>query len=170
MAQFNMPAIVYLNTGWIEQSESSRKASQPDLGHYPDEKFLIWNEVLQLFNQQWEIGSHGVDHIDLTQHAVDIIIAQLINSKRTLESYLQQECAHFAYTWGKHSKQLRTLVQNSGYRYAVAGNHIDINKNANIYALPRMNIESRYSLDDFIDIVTGKWDYLNILHKIRLLQ
>ncbi|MCX7121860.1 MAG: polysaccharide deacetylase family protein [Gammaproteobacteria bacterium] len=39
---------VYINTGWMGDCEKSRKNSHPNLGHYPDETFLIWDEVKSL--------------------------------------------------------------------------------------------------------------------------
>src|SRR3990167_10948241 len=167
LSHFNMPAIVYINTGWIGDSETSRKSSDPNAGHYFGESFLIWNEVLELAQQGWEIGSHGVDHLDLTKQSHDCVAAQLTRSKQMIESYLQHPCLHFAYTWGKHTKKLREMVAQSYYQYAVAGHHTVVSKKENSYALPRMNVEQRYSMEDFINIVQGNWDYLNVIHHWR---
>lgn len=162
----NMPAIAYLNTGWIADEENNRRCSEPQLGHYIGEKFLIWPEVVQLVNQSWEMGSHGVDHLDLNQQTQDIAHTQLADSKHAIETQLQRSCDHFAYTWGRHSKPLRDMVVKNNYHDAVAAHHKILNHD-NLFALPRMNIEKDYSLTDFIDIVTGKWDYLGVIHRIK---
>src|SRR3990167_3283991 len=49
--------MVYLNTGWIGEDEHHRKASVAELGHYPKEWFLTWQEVRDLKNRGWEVGS-----------------------------------------------------------------------------------------------------------------
>ena len=164
---FKMPAIVYLNTGWIDNVENQRRASDPSIGHYAGEQFLIWSEVSNLVRQGWDIGSHGVEHINLTQQNSQVINFQLAQSKDTIERRIQKPCLHFAYTWGKHSKPLRTLVNQAKYHYAVAAHHTAISERDNLFALPRMNIEKNYSMEDFIDIVMGKWDFMGFIHAVK---
>lgn len=161
----NATATVYINTGWM--SENERKFSHPDLGHYPGELFLTWDEVKKLEQSGWEIGSHGVDHIDLTKHSNDKIQSELICSKTAIEKKLQKNCNHFAYTFGKHSKKLQRYVAQVGYHYAAAGHHATVNKKNNNFALPRLNIQNDYSLEDFENIIIGKWDFLGIIQRIK---
>ena len=167
LSHFNIPAIVYINTGWIGYSETSRKSSDPNAGHYCGESFLLWDEVLELVQRGWEIGSHGVDHLDLTKQSQNCVVEQLTQSKQKIEYCLQQPCLHFAYTWGKHTKKLRVMVAKSHYQYGVAGHHTAVSWKENNYALPRMNVEQRYSMEDFINLVQGKWDYLNVIHHVK---
>lgn len=167
LSHFNMSAIVYINTGWISDNESLRKRSDPNLGHYSGESFLVWDELRELVKQGWEIGSHGVEHHDLTICSEESIMEQLQQSKQMIEFYLKKPCTHFAYTWGKHTKNVRDNVQENNYQYAVAAHHATLKESDNTYALPRMNIEQGYSMDDFINIVQGKWDYLNIIHGLK---
>lgn len=163
----NIPATVYVNTGWIGSIEDERKHSRPDLGHYLGEKFLIWPEVKTLEKNGWEIGSHGVNHIDLTQQNQTTINNELTHSKLTIENILQKKCLHFAYTFGKHSSTLRKAVSHAGYQYAVAGHHQALTQCVDLIALPRLNIEIGYSMHDFENIITGKWDFIGIIHKIK---
>lgn len=167
LEQFNFPAIVYLNTGWIASEENQRRASEPGLGHYIGEQFLTWKEVLSLVHQGWEIGSHGVDHLDLTQQNEQITNLQLSQSKDTIELKIQKPCLHFAYTWGKHSRSLKALVEQNKYQYAVAAHHAVISDRNDPFAIPRMNIEKDYSMSDFIDIVQGKWDFMRLIHALK---
>ena len=43
----------------------------------------------------------------------------------------------------------------------------NIGRYSDLFALPRMNIANEYSLDDFKQIVQGKWDYLGLIHKLK---
>lgn len=156
---------VYLNTGWIDRE--SRKASSAELGHYPGEYFLTWSEVSALDKAGWEIGSHGVEHIDLTKQSPDIIEKELRHSKVEIESQLKKPCEHFAYTFGRHAKHVRNQVTSVGYRYAVAAHHQSLSKNDDKMALPRLNVESGYSMDDFQNLVLGKWDFMGHIHRIK---
>ena len=167
LLSFNFPAIVYLNSGCISQYASTRTKSDPNQGHYADEFFLIWPEVLALSQQGFEFGSHGVDHVDLTCIDAPARLKQLHVSKQTLELQLQKPCIHFAYTWGKHLPELRLAVAKMEYSYAVAAHHRPLENTDHHYALPRMNIERDYSLQDFKNIVQGRWDYLGYIHRIK---
>lgn len=158
-------ATIYINTGWIGGCKKTRKISNPDLGHYPGEKFLTWDEVKALDQIGWEIGSHGVEHTDLTKESIEIITQELINSKNTIEDKLNKPCEHFAYTYGKHSKIVRKAVLQSKYRYAAAAHHTALRKKDSAMVLPRLNIENGYLIKDFQNIVMGEWDFLGIIHR-----
>lgn len=159
--------MLYVNTGWIGDSEKTRRLSDATLGHYPEESFLIWSEVNELHRQGWEIGSHGKNHYDFTQQAENIVKQELFDSKNEIETRLQQTCLHFSYPWGRHSPKLKTIVKETGYHYAVAGHHRSLDSAADALALPRINIAREYSLQDFKAIVKGKWDYLGLIHRVK---
>lgn len=159
--------LVYLNTGWIGQSKFDRKRSVAELGHYPDESFLIWPEVKDLHDAGWEIGSHGVNHYNFTMTEENITKQELSLSKESIEKYINTECLHFAYPWGIYSKDLIIALRNAGYKYAAAAMHAKLSQSSNLFALPRMNIEKNYSFEDFKNIVKGNWDFLGIIHKFR---
>lgn len=156
---------VYLNTGWIDQE--SRKASRPELGHYPGEHFLTWNEVKILDKAGWEIGSHGVEHIDLTKQQSDLIEKELRHSKDAIEYQLKKPCEHFAYTFGRHDGRMRNVARQVGYRYAAAAHHQPLSISDDKMALPRLNVELGYSIEDFQNIVLGKWDFMGHIHRIK---
>jgi len=161
----NAVATVYINTGWM--GDKAHKSSNPNLGHYPDEKFLTWDEVKKFSGYGWEIGSHGVDHIDLTKWPENIIYQEVVKSKVIIEDKLSKPCTHFAYTFGKHNRLLRENVKKAGYGYAAAAHHIQFSVKMNKLALPRLNIERDYSLEDFKNIIRGKWDFLGTIHRIK---
>lgn len=154
---------VFLNTGFV--GGSPRRTSEPRSGHYPEEEFLLWEEVEQLLADGWTIGSHGVTHLDFTRAHDDVVRAQLRQSKAVVEHNLSVPCNYFAYTWGRHSRHLRQLVAEAGYLNAFAGVHAAVGANCNRMALPRINVSQEYSVDDFKSIVRGDWDYLGWLQR-----
>ena len=158
---------VYINTGWIAENQYHRKQSVAQLGHYPDESFLTWYEIKNLFSAGWEIGSHGVNHYNFTQVSEKLMQQELSLSKMHIEKKLNINCTHFAYPWGRYSKNVKQFARLIGYQYAVAGYHASLHKHSDLFSLPRLNIAKEYSLNDFKNIIFGKWDYLGIIHKLK---
>lgn len=165
--ELEFTATVYLNTGWISVNESDRKLSDADLGHYKNESFLTWGEVNELRANGWEIGSHGVNHLEHGMLGKDQMQSELRESKEAIEQECQIECKYFAYTWGRHTEKLRQAVSDAKYESAVAAHHAPLSSKDNLYALPRINIDRNYSLEDFINIINGKWDFMRLIHKIK---
>jgi len=169
LLEYNVSATVYLNTGWISADLRTRKASRPDFGHYPGESFLTWDEVNTLYQLGWNIGSHGVDHIDLTKQPESIVRKELSRSKNDIEEKLRTPCRDFAYTWGKYNTFLENKVMKAGYRSAVSTLHSPFFSVENFFAIPRLNIASEYKLDDVIAVVAGHWDFIKAIQNGRKL-
>ena len=163
----NMKATVYVNTGWIAEKKEHHRASVASLGHYPEEYFLNWHEVSMLHQAGWEIGSHGVEHCNVAQLTPEDMHRELAHSKVAIEAHLKKPCVHFAYPWGRYSRRVKNMLNKIGYRYAAAAYHAPLAKTVDCLAIPRLNIDRAYRLQDFIDVLLGKWDYLRWIHRAR---
>lgn len=164
LQQYAASATVYLNTGQID--ENTRRSSDTALGHYPNEQFLTWPEVQALATAGWCIGSHGVEHLDLTAATTVVATAQLAQSKQEIAARTGRACQHFAYTWGRYNPALQQHVRAAGYLSAASGLHGPLKVDADLYALPRIDVRAEYELRDFVAAVSGQWDYLG--YKQRL--
>ena len=168
--ELNMKPCVFLNTFFINHQSSIE--SDPIKGHYPNEEFMIWEDVKKLSNEGWSIGSHGCNHYDLTMVNKDIINYELQESKKIIEYNLGNKCKYFSYTFGKYNKTLISMVKNNEYEYGFTGMHKSLSKGFDKFIVPRINIEKLYSINDFDSIIKGYWDYhswsiINLLKKIK---
>jgi peptidoglycan/xylan/chitin deacetylase (PgdA/CDA1 family) len=165
LEKYKFPATVYVNSGMIGEDE--HRASNADLGHYPQEEFLTWHEINELDRKGWTIGSHGVDHVDMTRLTAKEITRQLQDSKTQIEARLRKECRHFCYTWGNNNRLVRNLVDKAGYLSAVATIHGPLHPTSDRMALERIDVRRDYCLSDFIAIIQGDWDYLAVIQRMR---
>lgn len=159
-------ATVYVTAGWI--SGTGRKRSCAERGHYRDQWFMTWDDVRRLHAGGWTIGSHGVEHSDLTAASREEMRDELARSRGRIEAEVGAECRHFAYTWGRHSAEVRRAVAEAGYRSAAGGHHGALRPGFDRLAFARINVDSRWSLDDLAAVMRGDWDYLGWLQRGRL--
>lgn len=165
LRDLGLPATVYINTAWM--GEENRRNSEPKLGHYPGEQFMTWRDIELLTKQNWTIGSHGAEHLDLTTVDDARMAMELSSSKQMIEDRLGRECQHFAYTWGRYTKQVQQAVAGAHYKTAVSAVHGPVGNSSDPFALPRIDISKQYSLDDFQAVVRGDWDFLGGIQRAR---
>ena len=165
MRTLGLMGTVYINTGWI--GDRVTRASNPALGHYEGENFLHWSNVLQLARAGWTIGSHGVEHADLTAVDDARMDHELCASKADIESRVGASCKHFAFTWGHYSKREQIGARDAGYRTAASAIHGPLTGSDDMYALPRLDVANRYALRDFQAIVRGDWDFIGNIQRVR---
>lgn len=80
---------------------------------------LMTNEqILDAKRQGFEIGSHSMHHVilsDLTDFEANYTIRK---SKAEIESILEEPIHSFAYPYGKFDKKIKQIVSDSGYLFA----------------------------------------------------
>ncbi len=67
----------------------------------------------------WEIGSHGFDHLRLTEVDTEAAFKELAQSKLQLEKDFSQPICCFAYPFGSVNDELPHLAFKAGYTFAV---------------------------------------------------
>jgi peptidoglycan/xylan/chitin deacetylase (PgdA/CDA1 family) len=74
-------------------------------------KLLSPGEVKEIASLGHEIGSHTVTHIDMTHTPEDVMLKELIESKKFLSELLGYEVDSFAYPYGPHSDTAAVLAK-----------------------------------------------------------
>ena len=76
--------------------------------------FMDWKEVKQLYDEGHDIGSHGMNHRDLTKFSTKVVNSELANSKKCLEDH-GIDVTSFAYPFNKGSNDRNVIEILSRY-------------------------------------------------------
>jgi len=111
-------------------------------------EYLTRDQILALQDAGNEIGSHTIDHLNMTNLHGASLDQQLTGSKSTLEELTGKTVNSFCYPAGKYNDKTVEAVSNAGYKIAVtthsASGQIDIN---NLFELDRYRISANRSFE-----------------------
>lgn len=102
-----------------------------------------------------EIGSHTVDHPNLTKISLDKVNKELTSSKATLEAITGKTVTSFCYPAGQNNAAVDAAVKNSGYSTASTTYTAISNTSENKYTLSRLRINPGDSITYFADIIVN---------------
>jgi peptidoglycan/xylan/chitin deacetylase (PgdA/CDA1 family) len=77
-------------------------------------------QLLELRNAGWEIGSHSLHHRNLSQLSPEEAWDEISRSKSILEYALHSPVRSFCYPYGSINQTVKKMVQDAGYTVAVA--------------------------------------------------
>lgn len=105
-----------------------------------DPRFMTWDQVRELSNAGFSIGSHTMQHKSLTEIKEEEIRKELIGSAQALEYQLGKKVSYFAYPTGTYNLKIAQFVKEAGYKAAFTIKYGNVDKASNIYALERVPI------------------------------
>ena len=108
--------------------------------------YLDWNGVRALAAAGMEIGSHTADHARLSELPDDRVREELVESKRVLERELHQPIEVLAYPYNSLRARTAHLVEEAGYRAALAG---VVHGSDQRFSLYRFSVTGATTLDEF---------------------
>jgi peptidoglycan/xylan/chitin deacetylase (PgdA/CDA1 family) len=111
--------------------------------------YMTAAQVVQMDADGMVIGSHTVHHVDLARASAADAQAEIDGGKATLERLLQHPVLDFAYPYGGFSPTVVALVQQAGFRDAVATMWGDAQALDGPYLLHRIEIGGTPSLVTF---------------------
>lgn len=116
--------------------------------------YMGWNDLAELKNEGWEIGSHSLTHPDFEYLSDDEAKRQIIESKKILEEKLNTKIEYFCYPSGKYNEKTIPILKSAEYLGAVTTNYGRENLKANIFELKRiriLNTETLYGFKSIFD-------------------
>ena len=118
-------------------------------GNYKKKELMSNDQVMQLIKEGYEIGSHTLNHVDLTSANDFDAENQIYQSKINIEKRFNTKVYCFSYPYGSYNKNICNKVSKH-YKFAVTTKRSRYKKNKfNNYTLPRVPINSNTGLFKF---------------------
>ncbi len=119
------------------------------------ETHMSWDELRQLSRDGFEIGSHGLHHVPLTDLTDGELREELETSKKMLEDGLGAPVKSFSIPRGFHSGRLAGFAAKAGYEF-LHTSRFDVNyQNIDLFYLRRMVVKKSTTLNQFISYIEG---------------
>lgn len=116
MAEFGVPGTVFVST-----ELASRGAAAADPGFEVNRPLMDWNQVRELSEAGWTVGSHGRTHARLSRLDEARALDEIRGSKEAIEDNLGLDCRILAYPFGTPGAVARRdsrLASDAGYEAA----------------------------------------------------
>jgi peptidoglycan/xylan/chitin deacetylase (PgdA/CDA1 family) len=118
-----MPATVYAPTAWIDRDEPMTWPGIDEWLGGPHEHELLpmsWDQLRELADGGWEIGSHTVSHPHLTQIGDGELEVELTRSREACREALGRDCSSIAYPYGDVDERVVAAARAAGYAAGAA--------------------------------------------------
>jgi peptidoglycan/xylan/chitin deacetylase (PgdA/CDA1 family) len=117
--------------------------------------YLSARQILAAQGAGFEVGSHTVNHVDLTKQPADALRFQLEGSKQALEKLLGRPVTSFCYPYGKYGNREAAAVAAAGYQDATSTLGGPYHTTANRFAWTRLRVNGGEPLWQFAASVRG---------------
>ena len=107
--------------------------------------FLSWDEIKEMANNGISFGSHTHTHSILTEISHEEIRKELTISKQIIEEGISKQISAFAYPDGCLNEEIRNIVKQSGYGFAVQTFRNNENNKIDLFSIPRKMIKEGHS-------------------------
>jgi peptidoglycan/xylan/chitin deacetylase (PgdA/CDA1 family) len=153
----------------VTRLESNGALPSPSVGQGSD-RYLSWDQVIEMSKNGISIGSHTLTHRWLTGITLEEARREIVESKERLEQRLGKPVSLFAYPGGRvcdFAPDIKALVAESGYSGACIGLNGTNGRNTDPYLLRRTKIEMGDSIYVFRKAMKGALDVFILLDQAR---
>lgn len=150
LTRFAIPATFYVITGALDRTD----AAQP-------RRYLTWDEVRELAEAGFTIGSHGVTHRSLGGLSPKEVHEELRTSRMRIEQHIGEAPEGMSFPYGTlrdFSSSTAVATKELGYRYAVTSIHGLNRHGCNPFLLRRTAMMAGDGLRTFRMILKGNLD------------
>ena len=123
------------------------------------EDFMNADEILEMHNAGWEVGSHSMNHLDLTKLDEKSLREEIVGSRQKLEEKLNIPVLTFAYPFGFKDEAAVDYVKIAGYIGAMgASGYTPAQGSWNLYYLQRVEIKGSEDAKTFTRFLPWQGD------------
>jgi len=109
----------------------------------PENPLMNKGEIKSWIDGGMEIGSHGQNHVHLSEVGITTAKKEISQSKKDLEKEFKQPVLHFCYPYGSYNKEVLTAVKAEGYITSTTVNRSRVSVERKLLELPRIPISHR---------------------------
>src|SRR3954471_7172261 len=123
MRRLGLPGSLYVPTDWPGRGGPM---SWPGIDqwvggpHDSELRCLSWDEIGEIAQEGWEVGSHTCSHPRLTRTGDEQLASELERSRAALEDALGRPCRSVAYPYGDVDARVIAAAADAGYGYGAA--------------------------------------------------
>jgi poly-beta-1,6-N-acetyl-D-glucosamine N-deacetylase len=140
-----------------EERVAALAASGFDPNAELDVREALSDQELRALSDCADIQSHTVTHPILPRCTAELAEAEIVDSRRHLQERFNADVYALAYPNGDYTEREALLVQQGGYRCALASDG-RLNKRAgHAYALGRIAVDDKDGLDELVVKASGVW-------------
>ncbi len=148
LKKYNFKAVIYLVTQETENVWGI-KEGEPQLP-------LLTNKMIkEMLNYGIEFGAHTQHHLAVNEIPVEQAKTEIYNSKKDVEAIIQQECVSFAYPFGGINPEVKKMVKQAGYQFAVSTNTGPDFFTGDLFQIKRIDIGPRTNILSFKNKTSG---------------
>ena len=127
---------------------------------------MTWQNIIDLDKRGHFIGSHGCNHIRLSEELNNNQLNnEILESKKIIEEKLNKEINSFCWIIGdkkSYTKKASDVVYNSNYKLSFMTCAKPFDKDQNLLQIHRFNIEDYFSLARIYFILSGFYELMYI--------
>jgi len=138
LQEWNVSATIFVTTGAVGRMSSWTETPWP---------MLDWGHIREMDRVGIAFGSHCVQHVRLAEVSPEKAWDEMSGSKQDIEFRLGKSIHHFAYPFGNHSPEVRTLASEAGYRLGLSAREGVNTRKSDRFALHRIPIHGEDSID-----------------------
>ncbi len=135
----------------------------------PEKEFKLMNlDMLKEMEAYGiEFGGHTKTHPKLATLPIEEAREEILTSKKVLEEKLGHSLISFAYPYGNLNEEVKEIVKNSGYSFAVATDSGDISFSEDLFQIRRIGIFPTNNFLTFKRKVSGRYNFIKIKREMK---
>lgn len=123
--------------------------------------YMTAEQIRALYTAGWEIGSHGLSHVDLTTTPRKQE-SEIVESRRRLQSLLGLPVLSFSYPFGVYDTASLNYVRKAGYIAAVGLGNQTLQSDKSLFYLYRQPVEGTDDLRSFASFLPWREENVNL--------